>query len=256
MKNRFLLLSLVAIVFLFQGVVVAAPYADGFNCGTVIYLLNNQPGRTVSYSLTGCLYTKAGVPEYFDTEGTIASGNCIAVLSKNTDIVGGLTLPDGSQKKSHIIVHFYEGNTDFRLKLDGVNDLKNKSVSMLLNAVEQNFLYPYDNTWVWNTNNDRLDINFGPITMTRSKRVSSLTPQLTLNNALPTDYGNKQLAGRSPIALVYFPVSAEIIGSITCYYYKPDHSVTIIDSPNFFENICNTSGAYFTNTGQPMVNSK
>ena len=227
----------------------------GVNSGTVIYLLNNQPKATISYSVTGCLYTSAGVPEYYDIDGQISTGNCIALLSKNANIVGDYKTSDGIVKKSHLTVHFYTATDGYRLYLDGVNSRKEKTFGTLLNAVEQNYLYPYDNTWVWNSNNDQHDINFGPMQMTRTKRVSSLTPQINLNNVLPAS-GTKLLASRAPISLVYFPISAEIIGSITCYYYSADGKVTIVDGPGFFENICTSTGTYVTNTEQPLTITK
>ncbi|MFA6074371.1 MAG: hypothetical protein WCV63_01325 [Negativicutes bacterium] len=233
----------------------AALAAQGVNSGTVLYLLNNQPKQTISYSVTGCLYTSTGVPEYYDIDGQIGTGKCIGLLSKNANIVGDYKGSDGTIKKSLLTIHFYTAADGYRVKLEGVNSRKEKSFGTLLNAVEQDYLYPYDNTWVWNTNNDRRDISFGPMQMTRSKRVSSLTPQISLDNVLPVS-GNKLLANRTPISMIYFPISAEIIGSITCYYYKPDGTVTIVDGPQFFENICNTNNAFITNTEQPMTINK
>lgn len=255
MKKLLLILSVALVSLAFGAPAVAAPAASGINSGTIIYLLNNQPKQTINFSLTGCLYTSTGVPEYYDIDGQISTGNCIGILSKNANIVGEYKAGDGSVKKSLLTAHFYTSDDGYRLELAGVHSSKSKNYGTLLNAVEQNFLYPYDNTWVWNTNNARYDINFGPMQMTRSKRVSSLTPQIALDNVLPAGK-NSQLANRSPISLVYFPISAEIIGSITCYYYQPDGSVVIVDGPQFFENICNTTGTYVTNTELSMTIKK
>ncbi len=255
MKRLTLFLLTTVFSLIFTSAAFAALAENGVNSGTVVYLLNNQPKQTINYTVTGCLYTSAGVPEYYDIEGQISTGNCIGLLSKNANIVGDYKTSDGSVKKSHLAIHFYTAADGYRVYLDGVNSRKEKTFGTLLNAVEQNYLYPYDNTWVWNTNNDQHDINFGPMQMTRSKRVSSLTPQINLNNVLLAG-NNKSLANRAPISLVYFPISAEIIGSITCYYYTADGKVTIVDGPQFFENICTTTGTYVANTEQPMTITK
>ena len=185
MKKYLLAMALIGLVGGQTFLAAAATVTKGVNSAIVLYLLNNCPTKPVNYTIDGCLYTTSGQTEVFAVQGTITPGNCIEILS----------------------------------------------------------------------NNSQHDVAFGPEQMTRALQGANLSPQLALDTVLPAN-STALLAGKTPIALMYFPLDNEIVGSITGYYLNSNHTMAAIDSPAFFEGICSRNGGVAVNTGKLFILSR